>query len=93
MILERDGDAMVLDAPRVSQDKAREVPGARWDSKAGVWRYPLSWAACVVARGVFGPALEVGPKLAEWAKDEYERRVLPAMKVREEASADGIGTV
>ena len=72
-------DGIALRAPRVAVEVAKQIPGARHDRQSQLWRYPLSWATCVVARGVFGVDLEVGPELAEWAQQEYETRVLPAM--------------
>jgi hypothetical protein len=65
----------------------QSIPGARWSGAKGLWVLPLSWAACTVARTVLGDDLEVGPELAAWAHDEYERRVLPASVARE--SEDG----
>ncbi len=71
-----------LEAPADSRlDKA--LPGARWSAVQKRWLLPLSWASCTVAREVLGQALEVGPALAAWAQDEYERRVLPASVARE----------
>lgn len=83
ILIERDGDGIVLRAPLVSTSRAKEIPGARHDTRAQVWRYPLSWSTCVIARGVFGDQLEVGPGLAHWAEEEYARRVQPALRARE----------
>ena len=65
----------------------QSIPGAKWSGGRSLWVLPLSWAACTVARTVLGDELEVGPELAAWAHDEYERRVLPASVARE--SEDG----
>jgi hypothetical protein len=65
-------------------ERVKEIPGVRRDSATRTWRVKLSWAACVVARGVFGAELEVGPALNEWALDERHRRIEPALKLREE---------
>jgi hypothetical protein len=83
-LIERDGDSITLQAPLVTADRARQIPGARHDAKRRVWRYPLSWATCVVARGVFGDELEVGPELTAWARHELETRIIPAMAARQE---------
>lgn len=89
-LLDRDGDSITLDAPLTSATRAREVPGHRHDTKARLWRYPLSWATCVVARGVFGDELTVGPALADWAAEEYRNRIVPAVAAREgNATAGG----
>lgn len=84
MMLERDGDTIVLaDSPLVAAGRVKQIPGARHDSQRRVWRFPLSWATCVVARAVFGAELQVGPELATWAREELENRVEPAMRVRQ----------
>lgn len=88
ILMEREDDQVVIHAPVVTQSRAREIPGARHDSRARVWRYPLSWATCVVARGIFGSQLDVGPELAEWARNERER-VVKALTLREAKDADG----
>jgi hypothetical protein len=67
----------------------KSVPGARWSAQRGLWLLPLSWASCTVARSALGAELEVGPKLTEWSRDEYESRVLPATVARE--AEDGPG--
>jgi hypothetical protein len=82
--IEREGDDIWMTAPPFVKDRVRQVPGARHDSKRQQWKLPLSWATCVISRGVFGQELEVGPELLEWSYEEYDRiqRVLAA---REEA--------
>jgi hypothetical protein len=81
--MELSADGLIeLEAPADARlDKA--LPGAKWSSMQGQWLLPLSWASCTVAREVLGDSLEVGPLLAVWAQDEYERRVLPASVARE----------
>lgn len=79
--LERDGDSILLFAPRTSDGLAKQIPGGRHDRKAGAWRYPLSWAVCVIARGVFGKELSVGVQLNAWARNELEVRVTPATNI------------
>jgi hypothetical protein len=75
-----------LEAPADSRlDQA--IPGAKWSATRNLWLLPTSWAACTVSREVLGNSLEVGPQLAAWSADEYERRVLPASVARE--STDG----
>jgi hypothetical protein len=83
VLLDIDGDSIVLHAPLVTTSRAKEIPGARHDVKTRVWRYPLSWATCVVARGVFGADLQVSDDLAEWARNEYATRIAPALSARE----------
>lgn len=59
------------------------VPGAHWDDKSRVWRAPLTWAAAVTLRGVFGPAFTYGPLLTQWLIDEKTRRIDPVMFIRD----------
>ena len=81
---ETDGEQIYLKATYADKSRAQEVPNSKWDEKRRMWRYPLSWATCVQLRGVFGDELDIGPGLLEWATDEKQRRVDPAMSAREE---------
>lgn len=76
-------DQIVIPESEVNKDAAKEIPGAKHDKKRRVWSYPLSWATCVMARGVFGSELVVGDSLASWAKEEYRTRIQPALAARE----------
>jgi hypothetical protein len=82
MELGADG-AIVLRAPANAATTVRRIPGARHDAKRQVWLLPLSWATCVSARGVLGGALEVGPKLSEWARLELSTRITPSLELRD----------
>lgn len=86
--MERDGDEIVLEAPRVMDGIVKQIPGHRFDSKVRVWRFPLSWATCVVARGVLGTALGIGPKLAEWTELEVRSHIAPAIAARDVEDAN-----
>lgn len=59
------------------------IPGSRWSADKKLWTTPLSWAACVQLRGVFGATLEIGPTLTQWSINEYEKRIGPALALRE----------
>lgn len=59
----------------------RLLPGSWY--KQQEWTVPLSWASCVALRGVFGANLEVAADLNSWAREERERRILPALAMRE----------
>lgn len=82
--VEREGDSVWLTAPAYNKELAKQVPGARHDAKRQQWKLPLSWATCVIARGVFGARLEIGPELVEWATAE-RARIEQLMLVRAEA--------
>jgi len=80
---ERVEERIQLTAPMILKDRAAEVPGGRYIAKDRAWYYPLSWAHCVMLRGVFGDELEVGPELTQWATEELRRRITPALQARE----------
>jgi hypothetical protein len=82
--IEREGDNIWVTAPPYLKDQVRQIPGARHDSKRQAWKFPLSWAVCVIARGVFGQKLEVGPELVAWANGE-SARIAAVMASRAEA--------
>ncbi len=52
------------------KDRVRAVPGARWDATERIWTAPLAWPTCLAFRTEFGPDLEIGPRLREWARHE-----------------------
>ncbi len=60
----------------------QQVPGARYDKDAGYWTAPLSWATCVILRGLFGSELLAGIGLSEWSWDIFHNRIEPAMHLR-----------
>lgn len=60
----------------------QQVPGARYDKSAGHWTVPLSWASCVILRGIFGQRLEIGSSLAEESWRMYKARIEPALQLR-----------
>lgn len=74
----------------------KEIPGKRYESDMKRWTLPLSWAACLQARAVFGhydPAkqtgLAVGPALAAWARTEKQRRT-DVLELRELQTFEGV---
>lgn len=64
------------------RDLVKLVPGARWHIERKLWHVPLSWAACLQLRGVFGERLTVGQELTNWAISEHRERVAPALAAR-----------
>lgn len=60
----------------------QQVPGARYDKKTGCWTTTLSWASCVILRGIFGESLVIGDNLTAWAWQEYRQRIEPALQLR-----------
>lgn len=66
----------------------QQVPGARYDKKSGSWSVPLSWASCVILRGIFGEDLKVSDALAAWSWDVYRQRIEPALQLRDAMTLD-----
>lgn len=64
------------------KDMVKQIPGSTWNNDEKVWKVPLTWAACLQLRGIFGKDLNIGPELREWARLEKEDRVNPAMSLR-----------
>lgn len=67
----------------------QQVPGARYDKDAGYWTAPLSWATCVILRGLFDSDLSVGTLLTKWSWEEYNSRIKPATDLRNAMELDG----
>lgn len=65
------------------------VGGARWDKNVQRWKVPLTWAACQQLRGVFGAGLEITQDLQDWAWQEKNTRVGPALQFRDMLSLNG----
>jgi SNF2 family DNA or RNA helicase len=66
----------------------RMMPGTAWRSDDKLWRVPVSWAACIVLRQLFGSELCVGEKLVAWARDRREWRIDPVLMLRDKLHMD-----
>ncbi len=62
----------VLECSPRDKDRAKAVPGARYDRLIDAWTYAVSWAACVGLRAEFGTDLEISPEVRAWATQEKE---------------------
>lgn len=66
----------------------QQVPGSRYDKNArhagstGYWTVPLTWAACITLRGIFGSELVTGPALTKWSWEVYNDRIKPVTDLR-----------
>lgn len=65
------------------REQVSQLPGAKYDRTDKIWHGPMSWATCVVLRGLFGDDLEVGPDLHKWTWREYTTHINPAMHIRD----------
>jgi SNF2 family DNA or RNA helicase len=58
----------------------QQIPGARYQKR---WRVPLTWAACLQLRAVFGGRLIIGKNLFTWATEYRGSVINPSMELRE----------
>lgn len=82
--------SITINADWRERDLVRQLPGARYDRAADLWRMPLAWASCVVLRGVFGDGLEISDELAQWSWDTWTRQIAPALDLRQAADAPDV---
>lgn len=71
----------------------KQLPGAQYSAKDQIWKLPLGWATCLALRSQFGEELEIGPKLNEWATNEYNSRIAPCMALRQSTEAPGASSL
>lgn len=83
VFVELDGEHIIVNAEWRLKEVCRSLPGAKWDSDRNVWRIPVSWTGCLSLRSTFGDQLEIGPALAQWARDEKANRIDPSNALRE----------
>lgn len=83
-VAERFGDdEIMVDTTYQDRHIMTQIAGARYDRERGKWLVPLSWQACVAMRGLFGHQLTLGDELTQWAWEERQTRVIPAMDMRD----------
>lgn len=88
--LHSSGEHIVIQAPWRLKEVCRALPGSKWNQESQVWTIPLSWTGCLSLRSTFGAELEIGPALAEWAKNERNDRIDPSNALRDiEVKDDG----
>lgn len=86
--LDNDSGLIVVKTAYADRYLIRQCPGAAWHDETQRWRVPVSWAACITLRGLFGWDLEVGPLLEAWAVGEHGTRVAPATLLRDKLAID-----
>lgn len=87
--IDDSGKSIKINAEYRYKELCKGIPGATWDQKSGVWRVPLSWSSCLNLRAQFKDDLKIEPALKEWAKNLVEKKINPALSLREVESADG----
>jgi SWI/SNF-related matrix-associated actin-dependent regulator 1 of chromatin subfamily A len=88
VFVELEGEHIIINAEWRLKEVCRALPGSKWDSDKNLWRIPVSWTGCLSLRSTFGQQLEIGPKLAEWAKNEKSTRIDPSNFLREVETMD-----
>src|SRR5688572_13098680 len=78
-----DEDVIGVKTQWTDRELIGQVPSSRWDPELRRWYVPLSWAACLQLRGLFGERLTVGRELALWSQREVAERIGPSMALRE----------
>lgn len=86
---EVDGGRIAVDCQYNDKENVKQVPGARWDARERRWTVPLSWAAMLQLRGVFGNRLQIGEQLVGLGRKVRDLRVRPAMELRAAEDAEG----
>jgi SWI/SNF-related matrix-associated actin-dependent regulator 1 of chromatin subfamily A len=81
--LDPTGEHIVINAEWRLKELCKSLPGASWDTKASVWRIPLSWAGCLALRSTFRDSLVIGEGLAAWAANEKLTRIDPSNALRD----------
>jgi SNF2 family DNA or RNA helicase len=84
-----DPKRIVVRVSFTQKDLIKQLPGSTWSHKDQAWKLPLGWSACITLRSVFGPELEIGPQLTEWARERYATRIGPSLALRDEVEREG----
>lgn len=88
VFVELEGEHITINAEWRLKEICRSLPGSKWDADRNLWRIPVSWTGCLSLRSTFGEQLEIGPGLAEWARNEKTNRIDPANALREVEMSD-----
>lgn len=83
VFVELENEHIIINAEWRLKEICRSLPGSKWDADRNVWRIPVSWTGCLSLRSTFGEQLEIGPALADWARNEKANRIDPANALRE----------
>lgn len=86
--LDDSGEYILINAEWRLKEICRALPGSTY--KDNFWKIPVSWTGCLALRSTFKSELQIGPRLAEWAKNEKANRIDPSNALREiEVQEDG----
>lgn len=78
------GDVIVLEPTWQETELLKNLmPGARYDGRTKTWTAPLTWAAMMQLRGIFGEHFTYSDALVEWTWDVRRNRVDPSLELRD----------
>lgn len=80
-ILDTEKNRIVLKTLWRERELCKQA-GAKYDENIRDWTMPLSWASCVILRGVWGSDLEIDDRLNAWAAHELDTRIDPCLELR-----------
>lgn len=89
VIAEIENSRIYLQAQYSDKEACKTLPGSRWDKDRRQWHMPVSWAAAKQLRSTFGEALQIGPRLLDWARNEVQSRIAPCTKLRDALDTEG----
>lgn len=78
-----DGSKIAVYTSYQEKEKIQIIPGIRRSAMGSRWELPLSWASCVILRGVFGAELTVEASLTAWAWKTHRDRIAPVLALKE----------
>ena len=81
--LDESGEHIQIKADWRLKEICRALPGSTYSSKDEFWKIPVSWTGCLSLRSTFKTDLEIGPRLAEWARNEKATRIDPSNQLRD----------
>jgi SNF2 family DNA or RNA helicase len=88
--LDETGERIQINAEWRLKEICRALPGSSYSSREQMWSVPVSWTGCLALRSTFKAELQIGPRLAEWAKNERANRIDPSNLLRDvEIAEDG----
>lgn len=88
--LDESGEHIQINAEWRLKEVCRALPGSSYSTREQMWSIPVSWTGCLALRSTFKSELQIGPRLAEWAKNERISRIDPSNLLRDiEVQDDG----
>ena len=84
--IEKHSESRVIitsDYPMRDKEQLKSLPGSSYDLRKHIWTAPLTWATCVAMRGMFGDDLVIGEQLNQWSWETYDKKIGPAMAMRQ----------